>query len=524
MHTKLKGTLPLLFLCLALPFLPASSLIFATPDYYLGDNETNCAGCHGNVINSWKVTAHASAHDSIAFLGFSCLPCHNTGWNTDVVDYGADEYILAGEENAYTVTDSTNFFRVKNIQCENCHGPLGKEDRTFLGFSEHREAAVISLTAESCGSCHQGSHHPTYTDWEMSLHAKAKATTIPGGAFDFIASDPNCSACHTAEGFLQFVNLDELEPNVEAPGPEGNDLTCAACHNPHDNTNPAQLRMPVEEICVKCHNPEYNPDEVEEPDGSDVHHSTAYMFEGKGGYEYEGFDYASSAHTFVVTEKCVTCHVFMTPFVGEPEEIPAYTGHTFEPQGGACVDCHTDFNVEAESFDYRGIQTKIDSLALVLEEMLTMASPEDSLTAAFLRARFNLQFVNADGSHGIHNTKYAEGLLVSAIQNYIETDITSSDGATLPITYSLEQNYPNPFNPSTIITFNLPKSERIRLTVYNLAGVLVRRLVDSQLTAGQHDYSWNGYNEYGQLVSAGAYIYRLESESAAITKKMILLK
>ncbi len=228
--------------------------------FYLGNNEQECAGCHDNTaiagdqLTRWQKTAHASAQDSLAFLQYSCLECHNTGWNPDMDNYGADEYVDTSSTAPFgwVVTDEENWARVKNVTCETCHGPLGQADRTRV--PGHSSVAKVDLSAESCGVCHEGSHHPTYSNWQESLHAVSKFTSIPG-AFEWIASDPNCAACHTAEGFMQFVATDELEPHVVAPGPEGNDITCAACHDPHGGPFEGQLRLPIEEICVKCHNP-----------------------------------------------------------------------------------------------------------------------------------------------------------------------------------------------------------------------------------------------------------------------------
>ncbi len=100
-----------------------------------------------------------------------------------------------------------------------------------------------------------------------------------------------------------------LAPNVVPPGAEGNDITCTTCHGPNSEENHAQLRMPLDEICEKCHNPEFNPDNPE-PDGSNIYHSTAFMFEGKGGWEYDGVTYESSVHTFAIADKCVSRHVY----------------------------------------------------------------------------------------------------------------------------------------------------------------------------------------------------------------------
>ena len=96
--------------------------------------------------------------------------------------------------------------------------------------------------------------------------------------------------------------------------------------------------------------------------------------------------------------------------------------------------------------------------------------------------------------------------------------------ANLPTDFALEQNYPNPFNPSTTISFGLPTQQRVELKIYDLRGQLVRVLASGSFSAGSHKLSWDGRDDMGQLTSAGTYLYRLESEGATITKKMIFLK
>ncbi len=389
---------------------------------------TSCASCHNSesfappVYDEWVQTKHAVSQDSISFLQFYCLPCHNTGWDLEKENGGMDEFVIPDSTApfGYKITDQAGWDRMKNVQCENCHGPLGS---SLGGLSADHAApsGEPNLGADVCGACHEGSHHPTYSDWQKSKHAVSKFTSIPG--FEFIASNPSCAGCHSAEGFIQFVQQQDWEPNVVAPGAEGNDLTCAACHDPHNSQNEGQLRLAADELCQKCHNPEYNPDSPE-PAGQELHHTTAWMFEGKGGYEYEGYTYPSSAHTSALKEKCVTCHVFQTPYIGEPEEVPAYTGHSFEPQLGACAQsgCHEgEFVVSDSSFDFHGAQSEIRELLDELGNLLAEATPEDSLTDRFKKAKFNYEFVEADGSYGIHNFQYAKALLETSIREYKRT-------------------------------------------------------------------------------------------------------
>lgn len=94
----------------------------------------------------------------------------------------------------------------------------------------------------------------------------------------------------------------------------------------------------------------------------------------------------------------------------------------------------------------------------------------------------------------------------------------------VPKEFTLGQNYPNPFNPSTTIEFGVPKAEYVKINIFDIRGVHVRSLAQGTFAAGYHTIHWDGRNDTGNKVSAGAYMYRLESESSSITKKMVFLK
>lgn len=88
----------------------------------------------------------------------------------------------------------------------------------------------------------------------------------------------------------------------------------------------------------------------------------------------------------------------------------------------------------------------------------------------------------------------------------------------------LSQNYPNPFNPTTTIRFQLPKSCKVRLSIYDISGKLVKTLVDSPKEDGYHSVIWDGKDKTDRNVPSGLYLYRIEIEGFSWTKRMILLK
>jgi hypothetical protein len=106
----------------------------------------------------------------------------------------------------------------------------------------------------------------------------------------------------------------------------------------------------------------------------------------------------------------------------------------------------------------------------------------------------------------------------SGRHEYTMTDI-EEEGAGSPDALKLKPNYPNPFNPSTNITYQLPQSGNVELTVYNAIGRKVATLVDRRVSRGKHTVSFDGRN-----FSSGVYIYRLKTDHRLITRKMMLIK
>ncbi len=90
--------------------------------------------------------------------------------------------------------------------------------------------------------------------------------------------------------------------------------------------------------------------------------------------------------------------------------------------------------------------------------------------------------------------------------------------------FKLNQNYPNPFNPTTHIDFQLQKADHVTLTIFNVLGEKVITLVDARLKAGEHQYTWNGRNQKGQIMPSGIYFYKLETKSGSQIRKMMLIK
>ena len=97
--------------------------------------------------------------------------------------------------------------------------------------------------------------------------------------------------------------------------------------------------------------------------------------------------------------------------------------------------------------------------------------------------------------------------------------ISTQNTGRKPVTITLNQNYPNPFNPTTVISWQLPVSTPVKLTVYNPAGQKIATLVNERLSTGFHQIEFDA-----SILASGLYIYRLEAGKYVETKKMFLIK
>jgi Leucine-rich repeat (LRR) protein len=105
-----------------------------------------------------------------------------------------------------------------------------------------------------------------------------------------------------------------------------------------------------------------------------------------------------------------------------------------------------------------------------------------------------------------------------------DDELGLSDASNTPDKFRLSQNYPNPFNPVTTLQYNLPEDGLVNITVYDMLGNVVNNLVNTYQSPGYKSVQWNATDNKGQPVSAGVYLYSIESGDFRQTKKMILLK
>ena len=97
----------------------------------------------------------------------------------------------------------------------------------------------------------------------------------------------------------------------------------------------------------------------------------------------------------------------------------------------------------------------------------------------------------------------------------------------IPESYLVIKAFPNPFNPTTTISFNIPEklsNSIAQLSIYDIQGRLVKRILNKNLPSGNYLYKWDGSNDSGMKVSSGVYITDLKVGDQIKSLKIILLK
>jgi FlgD Ig-like domain/Beta-propeller repeat len=84
--------------------------------------------------------------------------------------------------------------------------------------------------------------------------------------------------------------------------------------------------------------------------------------------------------------------------------------------------------------------------------------------------------------------------------------------------------YPNPFNPGTTLRYRVPSRGRVSVSVFDVHGAMVIRLIDTERSAGSYSVRWEGTDARGVPVSSGAYFVKIQFGNETRTMKIVLLK
>lgn len=306
--------------------------------------------------------------------------------------------------------------------------------------------------------------------WLASPHANASSTAftywneageIPG----------TCAVCHSTTGFAEYVaGPMERAGIIDHPVPTGTVVECAACHDPNV-ASLAQVIFPsgiaatpgaASAACTVCHQGRTSMENVVTATATlqddevspeltfiNIHYSAAAATqmgsEVRGGFQYEGRDYAVRFGHVPGLDTCASCH----------------GGHDVAVELPSCTTCHAgadDFRaIRTTATDIlgrgdtgAGIASVIDELQMRLRDALALYATEvagmpihyadrhpyffadaaadssvepvaanryQNWTPRLLRAAYNYQFVKKDHGAFAHNPHYAIQLMIDSLED-----------------------------------------------------------------------------------------------------------
>lgn len=371
-----------------------------------------------------------------------------------------------------------------NIQCENCHGP-GSQHAYGLG---NTNLITRTYDAGDCAQCHDSApQHIKAAEWNNSLHARA--TRVPSGAgreacarchtgggfagyaatlgttnlyttnhADTTFTAITCSTCHNPHDATYPEQLRTssssvlLADGVTLVTNAGFGTICINCHRSRNGSVTNSIVQYPLGLATWAGGSSFGPHDSPVSD----------MLYGVNGWTY-GQTIPSSAHRAAITNACMGCHM-QTVASTDPAFLLA-GGHSMNmsyqavtagvtntvDMVGVCQQCHgpiTTFDRPVQDYNgdgvIQGVQTEVQSLLNQLSTLLpnstyvasgnyvadglvkTSPSVKTNWPAKFLKAAYNWQFVNNDGSKGVHNAPYAVGLLKASIADL--TGDANNDG------------------------------------------------------------------------------------------------
>ncbi|MDQ7798340.1 MAG: Ig-like domain-containing protein [Candidatus Edwardsbacteria bacterium] len=125
---------------------------------------------------------------------------------------------------------------------------------------------------------------------------------------------------------------------------------------------------------------------------------------------------------------------------------------------------------------------------------------------------------------GDHYYRIAQYDFSGTITYYGPVKLPLDGGGLLPAEFKLGSNYPNPFSQATVISYQTASGGPVNLSIYNVAGQLVRTLVNENRGGGKYQAAWDGKDGTGKGLPNGVYLFRLSAEGASVIRKMMLIR
>jgi len=106
---------------------------------------------------------------------------------------------------------------------------------------------------------------------------------------------------------------------------------------------------------------------------------------------------------------------------------------------------------------------------------------------------------------------------IRCVKDSLATSVENN--TAIPGNFNLFQNYPNPFNPSSTIRFEIPKTSFVKISIYDILGNEIEKLVNEEKNSGQHEIIFDA-----KELASGIYYYTIRTGEFTQSRKMVLLR
>jgi hypothetical protein len=287
----------------------------------------------------------------------------------------------------------------------------------------------ISFAAEACAACHGRGEYHVYSEWATRREDGAGHSNRAGvlRAVSGSGLTSNCGRCHVAQGYTLYARLlaqGKIALNSVDAATMGTittanaePVTCVACHDPHDATNPYQLRfygdtpllpsgfagrgMGTGAVCLTCHNSRngaqsgsdaltFLHEEGESYNGGrltsySVPHESSQgdVFAGRNAY-FMGTSLPMLSRHAAIEDTCAGCHMALQPATRLEHGTPVPQKHRFRIAADdvplLCASCHPHV-------DGAGIQAQVEAQLAALEAKLGLAAKTKLNALGIIRVR-----------------------------------------------------------------------------------------------------------------------------------------
>ncbi len=462
-------------------------------------------------------STRALASTNSRSLAKGCSGCHVTGLELQQDANGEwlmsgggveDETLYADKNNVFDIDGDGDLDQI-NTGCERCHGPGG--DHVALPVKTNIINPEDDLTVEQannmCGMCH------------------SRGKSLPNHTFGFPFDDQNLQSWAPGDMVADIYS--------DGNGLWPDEATSVKHHQQY--TDFIKSSMPANGVaCYSCH---------------DVHNGEKHHIRR----QVTATD-SLGAPIVIATDNddntlCLSCHATTGDFAAIPVEwvadaanhtteigavVSQHTRHPYDPTGtGAsrCSKCHNPKAAKsAVPYDIHAHTFEVVSPEKTLFYQADGGMPNSCATSCHMKDGFPQFGIDMTANTTSNWTEAADVALADSLMHYYGPGgiwwdtgnplaVEESPAGLVPTTYALSQNFPNPFNPSTTIAFNIAKAGFVRLNLYNILGQKIATLVNENLQSGNYRFNFDASG-----LSSGVYIYRLEVNGFAQSKKMVFSK